>query len=161
NALERQAVARQDVDAVARDDAVAHLEAERLQDVALLSVGIADQRDARRTVRVVLDRLDRGGDVLLVPLEVDDAIEPLVPAPALPRRDFTLVVAPTGAMQVLGQRAIRLARRDLVEGERRLAANARRCRVVFAYGHQSLRSLQEFRQLLAFPQLHVRFLPVR
>jgi hypothetical protein len=56
NVLQRQAVARQDVDVVAGDDRVADLHAERLQDVALLAVGVGEQRDARRAVRVVLDR---------------------------------------------------------------------------------------------------------
>src|SRR5262245_49623572 len=82
-------------------------------------------------------------------------------AAAPPRREVTLVVTAAGAVQVLRQRSIRLARRDVVERERGLPADARRCRVVLAYGHSRLRSLQELRELFALPQLHVRLLPVR
>src|SRR6185295_11781572 len=73
--LQRQAVARQDVDVGARDDGVAHLDAERLQDVALLAVRVRQQRDARRAVRVVLDGRDLRRDVRLVALEVDHPVE--------------------------------------------------------------------------------------
>src|SRR5688572_1597956 len=161
NGLERHAIAGQDVDAVARHDRVADLDADRLQDVALLAVGVADERNPRRSIRVVLDRLDRADDVLLVALEVDDAVEALVAAAAPPRRHLALVVPSARAVQVLGQRPVRLARRDLVEGQGRLAPEARRGRIVFAYRHGVLRSLQEFGQLLAIPQPHVRLLPVR
>ena len=46
--LEGQAVARQDVNAVAGDDRIADLDAQRLQDVPLLAVRIGDERDPRR-----------------------------------------------------------------------------------------------------------------
>src|SRR4249919_3112848 len=64
--LERQGVARQDVDAGARHDRVADLHARRLQDVSLLAVGVGQQRDVRRSVRVVLDRRHRRGNVRFV-----------------------------------------------------------------------------------------------
>src|SRR6185503_12060077 len=76
--LQRQAVARQDVDVVARQHGIAYLHPERMQDVALLTVGVRHERDARRSIRVVLDRLDLARDVLLVALEVDDAVQTLV-----------------------------------------------------------------------------------
>jgi len=65
-----------------------------LQDVAFLPIGIADERDSRGPIGVVLDRLNRADDVLLVALEVDDPIETLVATAAPPRRHLTLVVAP-------------------------------------------------------------------
>ena len=75
------------------------------------------------------------GDVLLVPLEVDDAIQPLVSAAAPPRRDLAAVVAAAGPVQVLGQRPIRLVRRDLVERLHGLKPRAWRSRVVLANRH--------------------------
>ena len=45
----------------------------RRQDVALFAVRVVDQRDARRAVRVVLNRGDLAGHAELVALEVDDA----------------------------------------------------------------------------------------
>src|SRR5438477_99846 len=58
NVRERQAVPGFDVGARAGLDAVAHRDADGCQDVALLSIEVVEQRDPRRTVRIVLD----GGD---------------------------------------------------------------------------------------------------
>ena len=69
---------------------IADLDARWLQDVPLLTVCIGDECDPRRAVRVVLNRRHLARDVLLVPLEVDDAIEPLVPAAAPPGRQMSL-----------------------------------------------------------------------
>ena len=118
--LEGQAVARQDVNAVAGDDRIADFDARWLQDVPLLAVRIGDKRDPRRAVRVVLDRRHLARDVFLVPLEVDDAIEPLVPAATPPGGQVTLIVATSRTIQLLGQRTVRLARRNLVERLHRL-----------------------------------------
>ena len=111
---------------------VAHLQADRLQDVALLAVRVGQQRDARRAVRVMLDRRHRRRDVALVALEVDDAVAPLVAAAAPPRRELAVVVAAAGLLQRLDQRLVRLGRRDLVERLDGLEPPARRRRVVFA-----------------------------
>src|SRR5262245_59009506 len=81
---QRQAVARQDVDVVARYHHVADLNARWLQDVSLLAVRVGHERDARRAVRVVFDRLDAARNVLLVALEVDDPVEALVTTAAPP-----------------------------------------------------------------------------
>src|SRR2546425_1640285 len=159
DALERHRVSRQDVDVVAGHDRVAHLEAERLQDVALLAVRVRHERYPRRAIRVVLDRRNLSRDVLLVPLEVDDAVQPLVTAAAPPGGQFSPVVAPARAMQRLGQRAMRLRRRDLVERLNRLEPPAGRSGLVCANRH--LRPLQELGHLLAFPELHICLLPVR
>jgi hypothetical protein len=120
--LERKRVARKNVDVVAGDHRIADLQAERLQDVALLAVGVGDERDARRTIRVVLDRRDFARDVFLVPLEVDDAVQPLVAAAAPPRGELAVVVAAAGAVQILDERLVRLVRRDVVERLDRLKA---------------------------------------
>ena len=90
------------------DDRVAHLQPDRLQDVALLAVRVGQQRDARRAVRVVLDRRHLRRDVALVALEVDDAVHPLVAAAAPPRRQLAAVVAAAGLVQRLDQRLVRL-----------------------------------------------------
>ena len=57
---ERHGVARLDVGLGRRDHRVADREPLRRQDVGLLAVGIADQRDERGPVRVVLDPDDLG-----------------------------------------------------------------------------------------------------
>src|SRR6266851_5797144 len=133
--LERERVARQDVDVLSGDDRVADLQSDRLQDVALLAVGVGQQRDPRRPVRVVLDRRHLRRNVQLVALEVDDAVHPLVAAAAPPRREVPLVVAAAGAVHRLDERLVRLLRGDVVERLHGLKPRAGRRRVQFAKWH--------------------------
>src|SRR4051794_15430027 len=135
NVLQRQRIARQDVDVLPRDDGVADLQPGRLQDVALLAVGVGQQRDARRAVRVVLDGRDPGRHIELVPLEIDDPVHPLVAAAAPPRGEVSGVVAAAGAADRLQQRLVRFLRRDLVEQRHRLKTGAGRRRLEFAKWH--------------------------
>src|SRR4051812_25431876 len=76
---ERQRVARPAVRARPRDHDVALVEPLRVQDVALLPVGVHDQGDAGAPVRVVLDLRDLAWDPELVALEVDLPVLALVP----------------------------------------------------------------------------------
>ncbi len=62
----------------------AHFQAHRLQNVALLAVGIVQQRDSRRTVRIVFDGRHLGRDSRLVAPEIDRPVAPRVPAAAMP-----------------------------------------------------------------------------
>ena len=59
---------------------VANLQTERREDIALLAVGVVDESDASRAVGIVFDSGDFARDAELVALEIDDAIELLVPA---------------------------------------------------------------------------------
>ena len=74
---------------------------------------------------------------VLVPLEVDHAVEPLVAAAAPPDGELTLVVAAAGLLQRLGQRAVGLGGGDLVEHLHRLEAPARGRGLVLANRHDS------------------------
>src|SRR3546814_20320838 len=82
-----------DVRALAGDDGVADRQALRRQDVALLAVRVLDERDEGAAVGIVLQPRDLGRHVELAPLEVDDAVEPLVAAATAPRRDAAEIVA--------------------------------------------------------------------
>src|SRR5262249_5022806 len=94
DAVERQAVSRPRLRAGPAGHLVAGLQAQGRQDVALLAVRVLDQRDPGRTVRVVLDRLHRGGNsVVGIALEVDEAVHLLVSAAAEPGGDDALIVA--------------------------------------------------------------------
>src|SRR5206468_295010 len=135
NVLERQRIARQDVDVLSGDDRVADLQAVGLQDVALLAVGIRQQRDARRAVRVVLDRRHRRRNIALVALEVDDAIHALVATATPPRREVTAVVPAARFVERLDERLVRLLRGDLVEHLHRLEPRAGRRRIELANRH--------------------------
>src|SRR6202044_1234156 len=70
----RQRVAGADVGLRAGLDVVADLQAVWRQDVALLTVGVVQQRNTAGAVGVVLNGRDLRGNVVLVALEVDDAV---------------------------------------------------------------------------------------
>jgi len=91
---QRQVVAGLDVGVARRQHRVADLEAVGAQDVALLAVDVVQERDARRAVRIVLDRRDLGGHAHLVAAEVDEPEAPLVAAAAEAAGDAAKVVAP-------------------------------------------------------------------
>ena len=107
----------------------------------------------------IVDDLSR--DVLLVALEIDDAIQPLVPAAAPPRRQLAVVVAAAGAVQRLDERLVRLARRDIVERLDRLKPPARRRRFVFSDRHVDYAPSKNSGSFSPCAQLHVGLLPVR
>ena len=116
-------------------DRVADLHACRLQHVSLFPVGVSDERDPRRSVRVVFDRRDGRRNVALVALEINDAVHPLVTAATPPRGELTAVVPPPRPMQRLDERLVRFLRRDLVEHLHRLKPLAGRRRIEFTYRH--------------------------
>src|SRR6266545_5282613 len=91
---QRHRVAGADVRAGPRDDAVAHVQSLGREDVALLAVGVVQQRDAGRPVRVVLDGRDLRRDHKLLAAEVDAPVLPLVATAHIPAGDVALVVAP-------------------------------------------------------------------
>jgi hypothetical protein len=82
---QRQRVARLDAGLAARLQLLAHRHAARRDDVAALAVGVAQQREVRAAVRVVLEPLDLRRDAVLVAAEVDDPVVVLVPAALVPR----------------------------------------------------------------------------
>src|SRR6476646_5050589 len=135
---QRQAVAGLDVGAGAVLDRHALLQALGGQDVALLAVGVVQQRDAGGAVRVVLDVSDLGRDaVLVVATEVDDAVGALVPTTLVTGGDAALVVAATLLGQRLDQRLLRRGPGDLDEVSDRRATTARGGRLVLADCHVS------------------------
>src|SRR5262249_45789878 len=113
---QRQRVAGLDRRVAARHQLVADIHALRRDDVAALAVDVAQQRDVRRAVRVVLDALDAAGDAFLVALEIDDAIVLLRAAALVPRRDAAVVVTAAGLALRFDQRGVRSA---LVQPRRR------------------------------------------
>ena len=88
-----------------------------------------EQGDARRAVRVVLDVRDLGRHAVLVALEVDDAVAPLVTAALVTRGDAPVVVAAAVLLERRHQRALRLAARDVLERVDRHEAAAGRGRL--------------------------------
>ena len=79
------------------------------EDVALLAIGVLDQRDVDGAVGIVLDRDDLGRHAVLGALEVDDPIQPLVAAAAMLGGDHAVMIAAVGAALADGERLLRLA----------------------------------------------------
>src|SRR5690606_34880792 len=104
-------------------------------DVALLAVGVGQQRDARAPVRVVLDGSDARGDPVLVALEVDDAVAALVAAALVARRDAAVVVTAALPRHRGEQALLGLRLRDGVEGRDRALALTGGGRLELADGH--------------------------
>ena len=106
--LEGQGVAGLDVRVGTSHDNVTDLQAVRSQDVALDAVLVLDEGDESGAVRIVLQRLDGGGDIKLVALEVDDTVLDAVAAAVMADGDLAGVVA--AGMLLLGfeQAALRV-----------------------------------------------------
>ena len=111
------------------------LKSVRCDDVALLAVGVNQQRDARRTVRVVLDRLYSCSDAVLRTLEVDVTIHLLVTSADVADRHLTGIVSAARALLGAEQRLLRLRRRNLVERADNLMSRTCRDRFKFSYCH--------------------------
>src|SRR6185503_19867057 len=120
-------------------DRRALLQALRRDDVALLGVGVVQQRDARGAVGVVLDVRDLGRHaVLVVATEVDAAVGTLVTAALVPGGDPALVVAAALLGHRTRQRLLRRGPGDLDEVGHRGATTARGGRLVLADSHVCL-----------------------
>src|SRR3954466_16285804 len=139
---ERQVVAGLDVGRGAALDGVALLEPGRRDDVALLTVGVVQQRDPRRAVRVVLDVRDLGRHAVLVrPTEVDQPVGALVTAALVACGDLAVDVASTAAVQRPDQRLLGMVAGDLGEVGDAGAPAARRRPLLLTDGHGSSESL--------------------
>src|SRR3990172_485579 len=145
---QRQGVARLDLRRRPGGDLLADAQPLGCQDVPLLPVRVVQQGDAGGAVRVVLDRRHLGGHAVLVPLEVDDAVEALVPAAAVPHRHFPLTVPPGGAAQRLGQLPLRPGLGDLVKGRDGHEAPSRRRWFELLHAHDPLASRGCLREAL-------------
>lgn len=109
NALQRQGVAGPDRRITPGLYRITGFTTPRRQDVPPFTVRVEDQRKVSASVRVILDSLHSASDAVLVSLEVDDPIMPLVTAATMPGRDTSLVVAPARSGFWLQQRRMRLA----------------------------------------------------
>src|SRR6267378_2415542 len=155
NLEQRHRVADADIRARTGHDAVADVQALLRQDVALLAVRVVQQRDARRAVRIVLDRRHARRNGELVAPEVDAPVLPLVAAALPAGGDMALVVTPAGASQRLEQRLLRLRLGDFGEVGDRAKARGRRHRPKLSDSHLALEHLDR----VALFEGHDRFFP--
>ncbi len=136
NVPERQRVADQNVGLGARADRRAHLQPNRLQDVALLAVRVMHQRNARRAAWIVLDRRHFARHSELLALEIDEAQLLLVAAAVVADGQVARVAASAGALADRQQRLVRRIRRQVVVDQRGLKPQRRRYRSVCLDWHR-------------------------
>src|SRR4030088_225854 len=84
-----------------------------MQDVALVPIGVVQQRKVCAAVRVVLDRRHFRGHADLVAPEVHLAVLLLVSAAAVPDHDFAVIVAPARTLLRFQKRLFRLLLGDV------------------------------------------------
>ncbi len=121
---ERKRVSKPRVGSSSAHDPVANRKSFRVDDVALLSVLVFDERDARRAIRIVLDVLHRCRHAVLVALEIDDAVLALVATADSAHGDVTVIVAAARLLERLDQRLLGSRTRDLREIRDRAKAGA-------------------------------------
>src|SRR5437667_317749 len=95
-------------------------------DVALLTVLVVEERDARRAARIVLDPRHHGRDADLLAPEIDVTEHPLGPAAPMPDGDPPVHVAATAPLLRAEQALLRRLLRDLLVGQLRHVASGRR-----------------------------------
>src|ERR1035437_7130448 len=95
--LQRKRVAYQDVGFGPAHDLLADLEANRLNDVALLPVGIVDESNARAAVWIIFNGRNGRRNAVLVALEIDHAELLLMASALVADGHATGAVASTGA----------------------------------------------------------------
>jgi hypothetical protein len=77
-------VARFDICVGTGNHLIAYLESIRSEDISFFSIGVMEQGDPGRTIGVVFNGENFGGNFLLVPLKVDDPIPVYAPLDARP-----------------------------------------------------------------------------
>src|SRR5213594_2826818 len=156
---ERQRVARQDVGLRSRHDGVAHFEAERRDDVALLAVTVVEQCEPCGAIGIILDpRHARRNAELLTP-EVHRAEHALRPAAAVAHGDPPVRIAPARPPLGREQALLRLLPGDFLGREVRELPAGRRGRLDGADSHDRSGSLDQL-DPVARLERHDRLLPV-
>ena len=99
NSGQRHGISDLGLDLCPGEDLLADLQAQRSQNIALLTVGIVQESNMAGTVGVVLDGSNLCGYVVFVAFEIDKAIEAFVSTAPVPRGNFAGVVAAAGLLE--------------------------------------------------------------
>src|SRR6185437_1882116 len=188
NILQGKRIAYQNVGLWAADNLLSDFQAIRLNDVALFTVCIRQQRNARRAVWIVFNGNHGRRNAGFVALKVHNAQLALVSAAAVPAGNVARVAASAGPLLRLDQLLVRLVRRDVVVDDGRAIAQRLGRRSVSFNRHknsltqnqvvgrrslvvgqrpttysqrQFLQILRVLRHFFAGLQPHISFLPVR
>ena len=116
------------------DHRAADFQTDRREDVALLAVGIVQQRDTRRAVRIVFDRRDLRRNAGFVALEIDHRGKLLlVTAADEAAGDAAAAVAAAGLALADDQRLFRRLLGDVLARHHRCETARRGCRTICLY----------------------------
>ena len=135
NLAQEERVAHLGSDACAAHHGLAHLQAVRCDDVALLTVGIHQKCNTCSTIGVVLDSLYSSGNAVLGTLEVHVTVHLLVTAADVADRHLAGVVTSTRALLGAQERLLRYIRGNLVECADNLMSRTCGNRLKFSYCH--------------------------
>ena len=97
-------------------------ESDGSEDVGLFTIGILEQGDASRAVRIIFDGEDFGGDSLFLALEIYQPVFSLMSAAAVPHGEPAVVVAAARPLPYRSKRLFRLVLGNLGEVRKRLEA---------------------------------------
>ncbi len=122
---QRKRIARTNVRAGTSLNRVSNRQADGSQDISLIPVCIRDQCDTSRTIRIVLHPDDFTKHPDFISLEIDDAVQTLMPAATKSRRNSPEIVSSAGARQRRSQAFFRLLFRQRLVLDNRHAAPAR------------------------------------
>jgi len=110
-----------------RHDSLTNLQALWAEDIALLTVGIADEGDTRAAVGVILDGLHNCGDTVFVAFEVHKTVQFLVTTTDITHGHLTLVVAATAFADAIDKALLRSCCGDIIVGNNEFVTLAGSC----------------------------------
>src|SRR6266404_6032892 len=113
NVANLQRVAGKNVRAFAGLHRGANFEPHRMDDVALLAIGVMQQRDIRAAIGVIFDGRNFCRHTDFVAPEIHLAVLLLVAAPAMPNHNFAVIVASAGSLFRLKQGFLRFLLGDM------------------------------------------------
>src|SRR5687767_9549642 len=114
---------------------MAETEPVRRQYVTTFTVGVTQQRNARRAIGIVFDGFNLGRNIFFIAFEIDQAIQPLVSTGAMIGGDPAVVVAPAAMFERLAEALFRSPLGHFVESEAGSESYARRSGPVSSYRH--------------------------
>ena len=108
NVLQRKRISNENVGLRSRDDGHADLQPNWLQDIPVFAVGVAQESDERRPIRIVFDGFHPCRNTSLVAAEIDHAIVLLVSAAAMANGKLAVIVAAVDSILAVQKRLERL-----------------------------------------------------
>src|SRR3989442_9866556 len=135
DAAERHRVAGTDLGVRSGQHRILNSQALRREDIPLLAVGVAQQRQARGPVRIVFYRRHFCRHTIFVALEIHDAVVPLVSSAPMAYSDSTLRVAAAGLSHRFDQGSLGLLFGDLIKRRNCCKALSRRDRLELFQSH--------------------------